>query len=192
MSAAAVGPDITAEGRLAGRVFAVILVVTGAGVIAASWDELWRRCDALAGECVSRSAGSVLLTGASVVLIAAGAFTWWRVSRRPVDPYGSARFVWWFGVLFALGAAFAAARIPAFTCARGRFDDLLELCLHPPSTSEPARWGWAKDAVVAIGLLGAIVVMARPRLARVSVPLASLVFAAGTAWLVVETLVRHA
>jgi hypothetical protein len=191
MSASGVGPDITAEGRLAGRVFAVVLVLTGAGVIAASWDELWRRCNALSGECVSRSAASVLLTGGSVVLIAAGVFTWWRVSRRPVDPYGSARFVWWFGVLFALGAVFAASRIPAFTCARGRFDDLLQLCVHPPSTSEPARWAWAKEVIVAVGLLGAIVVMSRPRLARITVPLATAVFAAWTTWLVVETLVRH-
>jgi hypothetical protein len=191
MSDVAPGPDITAEGRFAGRAFAAVLVITGAGVIAASWDELWRRCGQVVGECVSRSAGAVLLTGLSVLAVAVGAFTWWRVSRRPVDAYGSARFVWWFGVLFALGAAFAAARIPAFTCARGRFDELLELCLHPPSTSEPARWGWAKDAIVAVGLLAAIVVIARPRFARITVPLSTAVFAAGTGWLVVETLVRH-
>jgi len=100
--------------------------------------------------------------------------------------------VWWFGVLFALGAVFAASRVPAFTCARGRFDDLLELCMHPPSTSEPSRWLWAKEAIVVVGLVGGTVVAARPSLARFTVPLATLVFALGTGWVILEALVRHA
>jgi hypothetical protein len=82
----------------------------------------------------------VLVVIGAAVAIVVGALAWRRVSRRPVDPYGFSRFVWCFGVLFALGAVFTASRIAAFTRARGRFDDLLEPCLHPPSTSEPSRW----------------------------------------------------
>jgi hypothetical protein len=185
------GPEITAEGRLAGRVFAVLLVATGVGVLAAGWDDLWRRCGQISGPCVSRAAGAVLLSVAAVVAIGVGLFTWRRVARRPVDPEGSSRFVWWFGLLFLLGGVFAASRIPAFTCSRGRFDELLELCMHPPSTSEPSRWSWAKDAVVAGGVVGALAIVARPRLARVGIPAAALVFVGGTGWLVLDTLVRR-
>jgi hypothetical protein len=184
------GPDITAEGRLAGRTFAIVLVATGAGVIAGGWGDLWRRCGRTDETCVSRSASAVLLAIGAVVAIAVGAFVWRRVSRRPVDEDGSSRFVWWFGALLALGAVFLASRVPADTCASGHFDDLLKLCLDPPTTSEPSRWLWAKEAIVAAGLVLAMVVVARTRWARVTVPLATAVFAAGAGWMIVALLVH--
>ena len=75
-----------------------------------------------------------------------------RIRRRPVDPEGSSRYVWALGALVALGGIFIAGRIPAYTCARGRFDDVLVLCLHPPSTSDPTSWLLLKKAIVVVSL----------------------------------------
>ena len=182
--------EISAEGRLAGRTVAILLVATGAGSVAASWDDLWRACGEIAGPCVSRSASAVMLSAVSLGIAALGVLLWIRIGRRPIDAEGSSRSVWALGLLVALGAAFAASRIPSFTCARGRFDDLLELCMHPPSTSEPARWLLAKQALVVAGIVGGLVVAVRPRWVRMSAPLAALLWLGGAGWLVFETMVR--
>jgi hypothetical protein len=184
--------DITAEGRLAGVALGALLAASGAGLAVVSWDEAWRRCGEIAGECVSRSSGAVLQLVLAVGAIAAGLATVRRVRRRPLDPDGSARYVWVIGTTVALGAALLASRVPAFSCARGRFDDLLELCMHPPSTSEPARWLVAKQAIVAAGLVGSIVIAVRPRWARVTVPFAAAVWCGAFGWVLVETMVRSA
>ncbi len=165
--------------------------MTGVGVIAASWGALWQRCGEIAGECVARSAGAALLTMASVVSVGVGVAIWWRIRRRPVDPSGSSRYAWALGVLFAFGLVLAASRIPAFTCKRGRFDDVLELCMHPPTTSEPARWLFVKEAVVGLGLLGGMGIAIRPRWIRVTAPLGALAWFGGAGWVVAETLFRH-
>ena len=183
--------DITAQGRLAGRTVAVLLAASGAGIVLASWDELWERCGEIAGECVSRSASAVLLSAVSLLAVAVGVLVWVRVRRRPIDPYGSSRYVWALGVLFALGVVFVAGRIPAFTCARGRFDDLLELCMHPPSTSEPARWLFVKGAILAAGFVAGAVIAARPRWVRITALTTVIAWLGGAGWLVVETLVRR-
>lgn len=183
--------EITREGRLAGRTLSILLAVTGAMVASAAWDELWLRCGVALGECVERAAGAALLVIGAVVSLLLGALLWWRLSRRPVDADGSSRYVWTLGVLFALGLIFVAGRIPAFTCARGRFDDLLELCMHPPTTSEPARWLLVKSAIVVTGLIGGAIVSARPSLVRVTSPVSSAAWLAGTSWIVLETLVLH-
>lgn len=168
----------------------MILVVTGVGVIVASWGALWQRCGQIAGECVSRAAGAALLTMASMVGVGVGIGIWWRIRRRPVKSSGSSRYAWAIGLLFAFGLVLAASRIPAFTCERGRFDNVLELCMHPPTTSEPARWMFVKEAVVGMGLLGGVAIVARPRWIRVTAPLGALAWFGGAGWVVVETLLR--
>jgi hypothetical protein len=105
-----------------------------------------------------------------------------------VDPQGSSRYVLALGALLALGCIFVAGRIPAFTCDRGRFDDVLVLCMHPPSTSEPTSWLLLKKAVVVLGLLGGIVVSVRPRNVKVTAPVAVAVWGAGFGWLIVDTM----
>ena len=181
--------DITPEGRIAGRTAGALSVGSGVAAIAVSWDDLWRRCgDELRGPCVSRSASAVLLTATGVVALALGVLAWRRVGRRPVDAYGSSRWVWALGALFALGAVLVASRVPAFTCARGRFDELLELCMHPPSTSEPSRWLLGKEAIVVAGIVGGLVIVARPRWVRVTAVLAAGLWLGGLGWTLLETM----
>ena len=98
----------------------------------------------------------MILTMCSVAAIAWAVGILLRIRRRPVDPEGSSRYVWALGALVALGGIFIAGRIPAYTCARGRFDDVLVLCLHPPSTSDPTSWLLLKKAIVVVSLIVAV------------------------------------
>lgn len=185
--------EIAPEGRMAARTVAALLILTGLGIVAASVDELTRRCgDEIAGECVSRSSAGVLLTAMSVVLIGLAVVIWRRVSRRPTDAYGSVRYVWALGSMFTVASIVLASRIPAFTCDRGRLDDLLDLCMHPPTTSEPHRWLLAKQAMVAVAIVGGIAIGARPRWVRVTAPITAATWLGAMGWLVVATLVRDA
>lgn len=182
--------EISPAGALAGRAFALVLVASGVALTIASWDDLWRRCGAIEGRCVERAAGAGLLTILAAIAVVGGVATWVRIGRRPVDPEGSSRYVWGLGVVFAVGMILVAARIPGFTCERGRFDEALELCMHPPSTSEPARWLFVKQAIVAVGLLGGVAIALTPRLVRLGVVLAGAAWLAGTGRVVFETLIR--
>jgi hypothetical protein len=183
--------EISAEGALAGRTTSLVLVGSAAALVGASWDELWHRCGAIAGTCVERAAGAALLTLLAMLALVCGIGIWRRVGRRIVDPQGSSRYVWILGLLFALGFVFIAARIPAFTCERGRFDDTLERCMHPPTTSDAMSWLWAKRGIVVVGLLGGIAIAALPRGVRLWVPVAVAAWIGGAGWLIVDTLVRH-
>lgn len=86
-----------------------------------------------------------------------------------------------------------AARIPAFTCDRGRFDELLELCMHPPTTSAATSWLLVKKAIVVVGLVGGMVTAARPRGVRLSAPApaAAAAWGGGAGWTVVDTMVLY-
>jgi hypothetical protein len=181
--------EIGAEGLLAARVFAVTLVVSGVAMVAVSWDDIWRVCNEIAGPCTERSAGAIILSLASVGAVVWGIGILFRTRRRPVDPEGSSRYVWALGVLIALGTIFLASRIPSYTCARGRFDEVLILCQHPPTTSEASSWLLLKKAIVAVGLLAGVVVAARPRWVRVTAPVAVAAWAAGFGWLIADTMV---
>jgi hypothetical protein len=184
----AVLAEISPEGALAGRIFAVTLIVSAVAMVVVSWDDIWRVCDEIVGPCVGRSAGAMLLAMCSLAAVAWGVGILVRTRRRPVDPDGSSRYTWALGALLALGCIFVAGRIPAFTCARGRFDDVLVLCLHPPSTSDPTSWLLLKKAVVVIGLLGAVLVSMRPRDVKVTAPLSLAVWAFGFGWLLADTM----
>ena len=180
--------EISPEGALAGRIFAVTLLVSAVVMIVVSWDDIWRVCGEVAGPCVERSAGAMILTMCSVAAIAWGAGILLRLRRRPVDPEGSSRYVWALGVLLALGGIFIAGRIPAYTCARGRFDDVLVLCLHPPSTSDATSWLLLKKAIVGVSLIVAVLVSVRPRNVKVTGPFSVAVWAVGFGWLLADTM----
>ena len=180
--------EISPEGAFAGRVFAMTLLVSAVALIGVSWDDIWRVCNAVSGPCVERSAGAIIISMCSLGAIAWGVGVLVRIRRRPVDPESSSRYVLALGALLSLGCIFVAGRIPAFTCDRGRFDDVLVLCMHPPSTSEPTSWLLLKKAVVVIGLLGGILVWIRPRNVRVTAPLSVAVWGAGFGWLIVDTM----
>ena len=181
-------PEISREGALAGRAFSLTLLASAIGLIALSWDDIWRVCGAVHGDCVERSAGAMILTMGSIPAIAWGVGILVRIRRRPVDPSGSSRYTWALGVLFALGAIFIAGRIPAFTCDRGHFDDALAVCMHPPSISDATSWLLLKEAIVVIGLLGGVAAAVRSRNVRVTAPVAVAVWGAGFGWLIVDTL----
>jgi hypothetical protein len=180
--------EISPEGAFAGRVFAVTLLVSAVAMIVVSWDDIWRVCGVVAGPCVERSAGAIILALCSVAAIAGAVAILLRVRRRPVDPEGSSRYVWALGVLVGLGGVFIAGRIPAYTCDRGRFDDVLVLCMHPPSTSDPASLLFLKRAVVVGALAAAVVVSIRPKLVKVTAPVCVAVWAVGFGWVLADTM----
>jgi hypothetical protein len=180
--------EISPEGKFAGRIFAVTLIVSAVAVIVVSWDDLWRVCGEVVGPCVARSAGAMILTICSVAAVGWAVAILLRIRRRPVDPEGSSRYVWALGVLVALGGIFIAGRIPAHTCARGRFDDVLVLCLHPPSTSDAVSWLLLKKAIVVVSLIVAVLVSVRPRNVKVTAPLSVAVWAVGLGWLLADTM----
>ena len=180
--------EISPEGKVAGRVFGVTLLVSAVALIGVSWDDIWRVCNMVSGPCVERSAGATLLSISSLAAIVWGVEILVRIRRRPVDLLGSSRYVLGLGALLCLGCIFVAGRIPAFTCELGRFDDVLVLCMHPPSTSEPTSWLLLKKAVVVLGVLGGIVVPLRPRSVKVTAPVAVAVWGAGFGWLIADTM----
>jgi hypothetical protein len=182
--------EIAPAGALAGRVFAAVLIGSGVVLAVAAWEDLWRRCGAIEGRCAERAAAAGLLTIVAALAVVGGVATWIRVGRRPQDPEGSSRYAWALGAVFAIGMILVAARIPGFTCERGRFDEALELCMHPPSTSEPARWLLVKQAIVALGLLGGLAIALTPRLVRIWVWVAVAAWIAGAGRVVLDTLVR--
>jgi len=181
-------PEISREATLAGRAFSLTLVASAVGLIALSWDDAWRVCGEVHGECVERSAGVVILTMGSIPAIIWGVGILIRIRRRPVDPAGSSRYVWALGVLVAVGAIFIASRIPAYTCARGTFDDVLMVCQHPPTVSQATSWLIWKGVIVAIGLLAGALVAVRPKFVKQTAPLAVIVWAVGFGWLIVDTM----
>jgi hypothetical protein len=75
------------------------------------------------------------------------------------------------------------------TCARGRLDTVLDLCMHPPSTSEPSSWTWVRLASAAVGLAGGAVIAVRPRWAWATAPLAVLACGAGIGLFLSQTFV---
>ncbi len=190
-SRARAGPElleISPEGALAGKTFALVLLGSAAALVVASWEDLWRRCGEATGPCVERAAAAGLLTILSVLAVVCGVGIWLRIRKRAVDPTGSSRYVWALGALFAIGLVLVAARIPAFTCGRGRFDTLLQLCMHPPSTSDPASWLWAKKVIVVVGLAGGVAIAARPRAVRFSAAAALAAWAGGFGWVTVDAI----
>jgi hypothetical protein len=184
----AVLTEVSPEGKLAGRIFAVTLIASAVVMIVVSWDDIWRVCGEVAGPCVERSAGAMILTICSVAAIAWAVGILLRIRRRLVDPEGSSRYAWTLGALVALGGIFIAARVPAYTCARGRFDDVLALCMHPPSVSDPTTWLLLKKAIVVVSLAIAFVVAIRPKLVKVTAPLSVAVWAVGFGWLLADTM----
>ena len=182
-------PEITAEGLIAAWVFAATLIGSAAALIAVSWDDIWRVCNEVSGPCTERSAGAIMLSFLSVAAIGWGVGILLRTRRRAVDPEGTSRYAWALGVMLALGSIFIASRIPAYTCARGEFDDVLVLCQHPPTVSEATSLLMWKRAIVLVGLALGVVVAIRPRIVKLTAPLSVLVWAAGFGWLIADTMV---
>ena len=180
--------EISRDGALAGRAFSLTLLASAIALSALSWDDVWRVCGAVQGDCVERSAGAFILTMGSIAAIVWGVGILVRIRRRPVDPAGSSRYVWAVGALFALGFIFIAGRIPAYTCDRGHFNDVLAVCMHPPSISDATSWLLLKGAIVVIGLLGGLLVSVRPRNVKLTAPMSVAAWTIGFGWLIADTM----
>jgi hypothetical protein len=183
--------EITPEGALAAHVLVAVLVATGIAYALASWDELWRRCDRADGTCATSAAAAALVTMLALGLVAGAVAMERRVLRRPVDPEGRSGYVVGLGVLFAAGLLLVAWRLPEGTCDRGRYDPILDLCLHPPTTSDAKNLIPLKAALALLGVLGGVVIAARPRWAKLTAWLAVLAWIAGAGMLLVGTLVER-
>ena len=68
----AIVSEISHEGVFAGRVFSATLIVSAVALIGLSWDDIWRVCGSVYGECVERSAGGMILTIGSIAAIGSG------------------------------------------------------------------------------------------------------------------------
>lgn len=183
--------EISAEGRIAGWTTAGVFVATAATVLVVWWEPLWRRCREIEGPCVRSSATAGLLALGAIALMTSGAAIAVRVGRRPVEPGASDRYVWWLGALFALALVVASWKVPSFTCERGRFDTLLERCMHPPTTSAPARWIDAKNAMLGAGLVGGIAIAFVPRWVRATAPVVAVSWFGVLGWIVADELARR-
>jgi len=182
---------ISPEGTIAAKTLVAVLVVTAVAVIASSWSELWRPCGVVVSTCVNRASTAALLDlfslGAIVVAVALG----WRLRSRPVEPEGSARYVIALGVLFALGLGSLAASIPVFTCARGRLDVYLDMCVHPQTRSDATSWLLLKRGILLVGLVGGVAMAFSRRWVKVSAPLAALGWFGGVVGFLVATKMVH-
>jgi hypothetical protein len=183
--------EITPEGAIAAKTLVAVLVVSGVAIVAASWNELWHPCGVVVSTCVNRASTAALLDlfslGAIVVAVALG----WRLRTRPVEPEGSARYVIALGVLFALGLMSLAASIHVFTCARGRLDVYLDMCVHPQTRSGATSWLLLKRGILLVGLVGGVAMALSRRWVKVSAPLAALGWLGGVVGFLVATKMVH-
>jgi hypothetical protein len=184
--------EISGEGRIAGLTTAVIFVATAVVVLVAWWEPLWRRCGGIEGPCVRNAAAAGILTMGAIGALTSGVAMVLRIRRRPVEPDASSRYVWWLGALFALAVCVASWKIPSFTCERGRFDELLESCMHPRSRSEPARWIAFKNALITAALVGGALIALLPRWVRVTAPFTALTWFGVLGWVMTDELARRA
>ena len=93
--------------------------------------------------------------------------------------------MWALGVLVALGAS-SSRTIPAYTCAQGRFDDVLVLARIPVDLG-CGELAALKKAIV-VSLIVAVLVSVRPRNVKVTAPLSVAVWAVGFGWLLADTM----
>jgi hypothetical protein len=185
------GDEISPEGTIAAKTLVAVLVVTAVAIIASSWNELWHPCGVVVSTCVNRASTAALLDlfsiGAIVVAVALG----WRLRSRPVAPEGSSRYVIALGVMFALGLLSVAATIPVFTCARGRLDVYLDMCVHPQTRSDATSWLLLKRGILLVGLVGGVATAFSRRWVKVSAPLAALGWLGGVVGFLVATKMVH-
>jgi hypothetical protein len=181
--------EIAPEGALSAHVLAFVLAATGVAYAVAASDELWRRCGRADGSCATSAAAAALVTMGALVSVAAGVALERRIRRRPVDPHGTTGYVVGLGVLFAVGLLLVAWRLPEGVCDRGRYDPILDLCLHPPTTSEATNLVPIKAALAALGVLGGVLMAVKRRWVALWAPLAVLAWVAGAGMLLVDTLI---
>lgn len=185
------GDEISREGAIAAKTLVAVLVVSGVAIVAASWNELWHPCGVVVSTCVNRASTAALLDLFSIGAIAIAVALGWRLRSRPVGPEGSSRYVIVLGVLFALGLVSLAGSIPVWSCARGRLDPFLEMCVHPQTRSNATSWLLLKRAILLVGLVAGVAIAFLRRWVRLSALLAALGWFGGVGGFLVATKMVH-
>lgn len=180
--------EISHVGRIAGLTVGACLAVSGTAFLIASWDELrctpaGERCDDVAGVggAVSFVALIVAIAGVTIVV---------RTARRPVTDPASDAWTWGLGTLFAIGTAVIALLIPGHSCPEGfHLSPVFEICIDGARRFDATSWVWPKRLLLAAGLVIGLTLMRSPRRVWLTAPIASVVWFAGTGWLLYETMI---
>jgi hypothetical protein len=181
---------ISPAGRVAGRTISVLLFLTGAAIMVAAWPGVWIICPSGAEPCIHRAAAAGLTTIVGIIVIGLGVAIWFNVRRRPVTGGGPSGYRWGLGALFAGGLVLASKQIPPWTCAVGRFDELLHACVTLHARAEPADWLPLKSGLIAFGLLGGMAIGVLRKWIGLSAFVSAIAWLGGIAWLLNEAFVR--
>jgi hypothetical protein len=159
-------------------------------IIVAAWPDVWALCPSGAEPCVHRAAAAGLTTIVSLIVIGVAVAIWINVRRRPVAGGGPSGYRWGLGALFAGGLVLASKQIPPWTCAVGRFDDVLHACVTLHARTEPTDWLPLKAGLIALGLLGGATIGLLRRWVGLSALVAAVGWIGGVVWLLDAAFVR--
>jgi hypothetical protein len=114
------------------------------------------------------------------------------VSKRPVDPAGDTGWTYGLTAIFVIGIFVAVATgIPRLTCPVGSHLAYSGYCSGPHDAHlDPRNWELLKRLIYLGAVIVGLTVIRRRRWVRVTAPVASLVWLAGTGFLLMRALVR--
>ena len=155
-----------------------------------SIDEL--TCNPLFAACARYApAGIIIAIGAALALIF-GIVMGVLVRRRAVSDAGTSGYTVFLSVLFVAGILGLVAQIPPYTCPAGmHVDTLAALCINARTRFDATSWLWLKWSLAAGAFVVGATVIWRPRLVRLTAPIAAASWFAGLGWLLSETVGRN-
>ncbi|MFL5737587.1 MAG: hypothetical protein ACJ76P_09640 [Actinomycetota bacterium] len=182
--------EITPAGRIAGYTSAACLVVTGAGYLLFSVDEI--TCSPLYLPCARYAPGGIIIAIGAAFMLFFGVVIGVLVRRRAVSEAGTSGYTVLLSFLFVAGVLGVVARIPTYTCPAGtHVDPLAALCINDRTRFDATSWLLLKWAgAIAAGVIAATIIW-RPRWIRVTAPIAAASWFAGLGWLLIETVGRN-
>jgi hypothetical protein len=182
--------EITPAGRIAGYTSAACLVITGAAYVLFSIDEL--TCNPLYAACARYAPGGIIIAIGAGFMLLFGVVMGVLVRRRAVSEAGTSGYTALLSALFIAGILGVVASIPAYTCPSGtHLDPLAALCINTRTRFDATSWLWLKwGLAVAAFAIGATVIW-RPRLVRLTAPIAAVSWFGGLGWLLTATVGRN-
>ena len=176
---------LSPEGRIAAT-FTLGSVLVAAVVWAV---QSWRVSFCLRHCEVNPATGGVialLTTGAAIIAL----LMLRSVSKRPVDADGDAGWMVGLSLIFVIGVFVATATgIPRLTCPVGSHLAYSGYCSgRHDAHLDPRNWEWLKWSIYLGALVLGVTVIRRRRWVRVTAPVASLVWLAGTGFLLFRSL----
>jgi hypothetical protein len=180
--------EVSPAGRVAGLTVGVCLAVSGAAFLVASWDELTctppgETCDDIAGIGGAVSIAALVVTIVGVAIVA-------MTARRPVVDSASTAWTWGLSVIFSIGVALIALRIPGHTCPEGvHLNPVFHTCIDGARRFDATSWVWPKRALLLAGFVVGFTLIRSPRRVWLTAPVAAIAWVAGTGWLLYETMI---